>query len=70
MNYFSGMRSLFVIGLLIGVGCLGFVFFEVSHGHLMMFYSQEGVLMVFGGSVSVCFMAMPLALILRRPAKA
>lgn len=49
-----------LIGLLIGVGCLGFVFFEVSHGHFMMFYSQEGVLMVFGGSVSVCFMAMPL----------
>jgi chemotaxis protein MotA len=49
-----------LIGLLVGVGCLGFVFYEVSHGHLMMFYSQEGVLMVFGGSISVCFMAMPM----------
>ena len=49
-----------LIGLLVGVGCLGFVFYEVSHGHLMMFYSQEGVLMVIGGSISVCFMAMPM----------
>lgn len=49
-----------LIGLLVGAGCLGFVFFEVSHGNLFMFYSQEGVLMVLGGSVSVCFMAMPL----------
>lgn len=49
-----------IIGLLIGMGCLGFVFFEVSHGHFAMFYSQEGVLMVFGGSISVAFMAMPM----------
>jgi len=49
-----------LIGLLVGAGCLGYVFFEVSHGNLVMFYSQEGVLMVFGGSVSVCFMAMPM----------
>lgn len=49
-----------LIGLLIGLGCLGFVFFEASHGHLAMFYSQEGVLMVIGGSISVCFMAMPM----------
>lgn len=49
-----------LIGLLIGFGCLGFVFFEVSHGHLQMFYSQEGVLMVIGGSISVTFMALPM----------
>lgn len=49
------------IGLLIGLTCLGIVFYEASHGHLAMFYSQEGVLMVFGGSASVVFMAMPLA---------
>jgi chemotaxis protein MotA len=49
-----------LIGVLIGVGCLGFVFYEVSHGHFAMFYSQEGVLMVLGGSISVCFMAMPM----------
>ena len=49
-----------LIGLLVGAGCLGFVFWESSHGNLAMFYSQEGVLMVFGGSISVCFMAMPM----------
>jgi len=49
-----------VIGLLIGFGALGFVFYEVSHGNFGMFYSLEGVLMVGFGSVSVIFMAMPL----------
>lgn len=49
-----------LIGLIIGVACLGTVLFEVSHGHFMMFYSLEGVLMVGGGSASVIFMAMPL----------
>lgn len=49
-----------IIGMLIGFGCLGFVFFEVSHGNLMMFFSMEGVLMVGGGSISVTFMAMPM----------
>jgi chemotaxis protein MotA len=48
------------IGLFIGVACLGFVFFEVSHGNFMMFFSMEGVLMVFGGSISVTFMALPM----------
>lgn len=49
-----------LFGILIGAVCLGIVFFEASHGHLVMFYSLEGVLMVFGGSISVVFMAMPL----------
>lgn len=49
-----------IIGILIGVAALGFVFVEVSHGNLMMFFSLEGVLMVGCGSVSVCFMAMPM----------
>lgn len=49
-----------LIGFLIGFGALGFVFFEVSHGHLMMFFSGEGVLMVGVGSISVTFMAMPM----------
>ncbi len=48
-----------LIGIIIGVCCMGFVFFEVSHGHLLMFYSLEGVLMVGGGSISVCFMGLP-----------
>lgn len=49
-----------LIGLIIGVVCLGIVFFEVSHGHFMMFFSLEGVLMVIGGSISVTFMALPM----------
>lgn len=56
-----------LIGCLIGFGCLGFVFYEVSHGHFEMFYSQEGVLMVVGGSISVTFMAMPLDKMLAVP---
>lgn len=55
------------IGLALCVFLLTFVFYEVSHGHFMMFYSQEGVLMVFGGSVSVVFMAMPMNRVLSLP---
>ena len=57
-----------VIGVLIGVLCLGTVAFEVSHGHIMMFFSMEGVLMVFGGSISVTFMAMPMDKMKKVPA--
>jgi chemotaxis protein MotA len=49
-----------IIGLLIGIGCLGYVFTEVCHGHFAMFYSEEGLLLVGGGSISVTFMAMPM----------
>jgi len=49
-----------LIGIIIGCTCLGIVFFEASHGHLVMFYSLEGVLMVGGGSISVIFMALPM----------
>lgn len=56
-----------IIGLIIGLGCLGFVFFEVSHGNLMMFFSMEGVLMVGGGSISVTFIAMPLEKVMQIP---
>lgn len=57
-----------LIGLLIGVSALGFVFYEVSHGNFVMFYSLEGVLMVGIGSVSVTFMAMPLEKVKMVPA--
>lgn len=49
-----------LIGIIIGLGCMGFVFFEVSHGHFEMFISMEGFLMVGGGSISVTFIAMPM----------
>jgi chemotaxis protein MotA len=56
-----------LIGVIIGAAALGIVFYEVSHGNFMMFFSGEGVLMVGFGSVSVCFMAMPLSKILKVP---
>lgn len=49
-----------LIGVLIGASALGWVGYESSHGHWSMFYSQEGMLMVFGGSISVVFMSMPM----------
>jgi chemotaxis protein MotA len=49
-----------LVGLIVGLSCLGFVLFEVSHGNIMMFFSMEGLLMVGGGSISVTFMAMPM----------
>ena len=49
-----------LIGIIIGCTCLGIVFTEASKGNYAMFYSLEGVLLVFGGSISVCFMAMPM----------
>lgn len=49
-----------LIGVLIGMVCVGIVLYEVSHGHFAMFISMEGVLMVGGGSISVLFMAMPM----------
>jgi chemotaxis protein MotA len=49
-----------LIGVLIGLGCFGFVAWHSSHGNLMMFYSQEGMFTVVGGSISVVFMSMPM----------
>lgn len=57
-----------IIGLLIGAAALGFVFFEVSHGNFMMFFSMEGVLMVGVGSISVTLMGMPMEKVLMVPA--
>jgi len=56
-----------LIGVLIGVFCLSFVAYHGSHGHLAMFYSQEGVFTVIGGSISVVFMALPLDKVLGLP---
>jgi chemotaxis protein MotA len=53
-----------LIGVLIGCICLGFVGYHSSHGNLSMFFSLEGVFTVFGGSISVVFMAMPLQKVL------
>lgn len=49
-----------LIGCILGLALVGIVGYEVSHGHWMMFYSLEGVLLVIGGSISVSFMALPM----------
>jgi chemotaxis protein MotA len=56
-----------LIGIIIGVVCLGIVFVEVSHGNFAMFISVEGLLMVGGGSISVTFIALPLDRVLSIP---
>lgn len=56
-----------IIGVLIGVCALGYVFLEVSHGNLGMFISTEGLLMVGCGSISVVFMSMPLERVMGLP---
>ncbi len=53
-----------LIGVIIGCGCLGFVGYHSSHGHWGMFFSLEGVFTVFGGSISVVFMSMPVQKVL------
>lgn len=50
-----------VIGTIIGVVCLGLVAQLASHGNWALFYSEKGIIMVGGGTVSVLFMAMPMA---------
>ena len=51
-----------VIGVILGiVVCIGTGFLIVSHGGSWgMFWSLKGVVMVFGGTISVVFMAMPM----------
>jgi chemotaxis protein MotA len=50
-----------LIGMVIGIFCLGFVGYHTCHGHWAMFFSQEGVFTVIGGSISVVFMALPMS---------
>lgn len=48
------------IGSLLGVVACVYVAYRASHGHWEMFYSEKGLVMVFGGTLSVIFMAMPM----------
>ena len=58
-----------LIGSILGVCvCGATVMLVLSHGgNLMMFWSLKGVIMVFGGTVSVLFMAMPMDKLLQVP---
>ena len=49
-----------VIGSIIGVIACVVVAWMASHGNFSMFYSPKGVIMVFGGTISVLLMAMPM----------
>lgn len=49
-----------VIGSLLGVVFCTLVCWKASHGNWMMFWSDKGMYMVFGGSLSVILMAMPM----------
>lgn len=49
-----------VIGVVIGVMCMLGVGWLASHGQWSMFYSEKGLIAVFGGTISVIFIAMPM----------
>ncbi|MFO0829619.1 MAG: MotA/TolQ/ExbB proton channel family protein [Phycisphaerales bacterium] len=49
-----------LIGSILGVLACGWVAFRASHGHFEIFYSEKGLVMVFGGTISVLFMALPM----------
>ncbi|MBL9149068.1 MAG: MotA/TolQ/ExbB proton channel family protein [Phycisphaerae bacterium] len=49
-----------LIGSILGVIACAWVAFRASHGHFEIFWSEKGVVMVFGGTLSVLFMAMPM----------
>lgn len=49
-----------LIGVIIGLVCMLAVGWLASHGHWAMFYSEKGLIAVFGGTISVIFIAMPM----------
>jgi chemotaxis protein MotA len=49
-----------LIGSILGVVCCLTVGWMASGGNWAMFWSPKGVIMVFGGTISVIFMAMPM----------
>lgn len=48
-----------LIGVLLGTAACVWVGYRASNGHWAMFYSEKGMVMVFGGTISVLLMAMP-----------
>lgn len=49
-----------VLGLLFGIGITVGAMYHQTHGHLMGFYSTEGVLLVIIGSVCATMISMPM----------
>jgi len=48
-----------LIGVIVGIAACLWVGYRASHGNWAMFYSEKGLVMVLGGTISVIFMAMP-----------
>lgn len=49
-----------LIGIIIGAVCMFGVGWLASHGQWLMFWSEKGAIAVFGGTISVIFLAMPM----------
>jgi chemotaxis protein MotA len=49
-----------LIGTIIGVAACITVAFKATHGNIAELYSEKGIIMVIGGTISVIFMAMPM----------
>jgi chemotaxis protein MotA len=49
-----------LIGSLIGIAACLYVGYRASNGNWGIFYSEKGFIMVFGGTISVALMAMPM----------
>ncbi len=48
-----------LVGTLIGIAACTYVGYRASEGKWAIFYSEKGMVMVFGGTISVALMAMP-----------
>ncbi len=48
-----------LIGTLLGLAACTYVGYRASEGNWAIFYSEKGMVMVFGGTISVALMAMP-----------
>jgi chemotaxis protein MotA len=56
----AAMDKASVIGTIVGLACCLIVGYKASHGDWSVFWSEKGAYMVFGGTISVVFMAMPM----------
>ncbi len=53
-----------IIGIVFSIGAIGWAMYEGTHGHMSAFYSTEGFVLVFGGSLAAVCLSMPLRSIL------
>jgi chemotaxis protein MotA len=53
-----------LIGGLFAAGAIGFAMYEGTHGHLSVFFSSEGFVLVLGGSFAAVCLSMPARAVL------